>query len=94
LGRRRALPHGVVQDIAPTRDKARQAAITIASKIAACGPLGIKTTLASAHLAIDSAQAEAVAKLSDQYGTLYRTEDFKEGRKAEAEGRPPIYQGK
>jgi hypothetical protein len=29
-----------------------------------------------------------------QYAALYRTEDFKEGRKAEAEGRPPIYQKK
>jgi hypothetical protein len=27
-------------------------------------------------------------------GALYRTEDFKEGRSAEAENRPPIYQGK
>jgi enoyl-CoA hydratase/carnithine racemase len=29
-----------------------------------------------------------------EYGALYRTEDFKEGRRAEAEGRLPIYQGK
>jgi enoyl-CoA hydratase/carnithine racemase len=27
-------------------------------------------------------------------GGLFRTEDFIEGRKAEAEGRPPVYQGK
>jgi enoyl-CoA hydratase/carnithine racemase len=85
---------GMVQEIAPTRDKALEAGIKIAEKIAACGPLGIKTTLASAHLAIDSSQAEALSKLAAQYGALYRTEDFKEGRKAEAEGRPPIYQGK
>jgi enoyl-CoA hydratase/carnithine racemase len=85
---------GVVQEIAPTRDKALEAGIKIAEKIAACGPLGIKTTLASAHFAIDSSQAEALSKLPAQYGALYRTEDFKEGRRAEAEGRPPIYQGK
>jgi enoyl-CoA hydratase len=85
---------GVVQEIAPTRDKALETGIMIAERIAAGGPLGIKTTLASAHLAIDSSQAEALAKLTAQYGALYRTEDFKEGRKAEAEGRPPIYQGK
>jgi enoyl-CoA hydratase len=85
---------GVVQEIAPTRDKALEAGINIATKIAACGPLGIKTTLASAHLAIDSSQAEALSKLDAQYGALYRTEDFKEGRKAEAEDRQPIYQGK
>jgi len=64
---------GVVQEIAPTRDKALETGIQIADKIAACGPLGIKTTLASAHLAIDSSQAEALSKLSAQYGALYRT---------------------
>jgi enoyl-CoA hydratase len=85
---------GLVQELAPTREKALEVGINIAAKIAASGPLGIKTTLASAHLAIDSSQAEALAKLNTQYGALYRTEDFKEGRKAEAEGRPPIYQGK
>ena len=51
-------------------------------------------TLACAHLAIEAPQAEALSKLSAQYGALYRTEDFKEGRRAEAEGRLPIYQGK
>jgi enoyl-CoA hydratase len=89
-----AMRMGTLQEIAPTRDKALEAGIKIAEKIAACGPLGIKTTLASAHLAIDSSQAEALSKLTTQYGALYRTEDFKEGRKAEAEGRPPIYQGR
>jgi enoyl-CoA hydratase len=89
-----ALHMGVVQEIAPTADKALEAGINIATKIAACGPLGIRTTLASAHLAIDASQAEALSKLNAQYGALYRTEDFTEGRKAEAEGRPPIYQGK
>ena len=89
-----ALRMGVLQEISPTRDKALETGIKIAEKIAACGPLGIKTTLASAHLAIDSTQAEALSKLTAQYGALYRTEDFKEGRRAEAEGRPPIYQGK
>jgi enoyl-CoA hydratase len=89
-----ALRMGVVQEIAPTRGKAMETGVKIADKIAACGPLGIKTTLASAHLAIDPSQAEALSKLSAQYGALYRTDDFKEGRRAEAEGRLPIYQGK
>jgi enoyl-CoA hydratase len=93
-GAEEAFRMGVVQEIAPTRDKALEAGINIAEKIAACGPLGIKTTLASAHLAIDSSQADALSKLNAQYGALYRTDDFKEGRKAEAEGRSPIYQGK
>ena len=93
-GAEEAFRMGVVQEIAPTREKALEAGIAIATKIAACGPLGIKATLASAHLAIDSSEAEAISKLNAQYGALYGTEDFKEGRAAEAEGRRPIYQGK
>lgn len=56
--------------------------------------LGIKTTLVSAHLAIDESEAAAFAKLGEQFGGLFHSEDFIEGRKAEAEGRPPVYQGK
>jgi enoyl-CoA hydratase len=93
-GAEEALRMGVVQKISATPAAALEAGLDIAARIAACGPLGIKTTLASAHLAIDSSQADAMAKLNAQYGALYRTEDFKEGRKAEAEGRAPVYQGK
>ena len=88
-----ALGMGVVQTIAPTPDAALEAGIETATKIAACGPLGIRATLASAHLAIGSSETEALSKLEVQYRALYGSEDFKEGRKAEAEGRPPVYQG-
>jgi enoyl-CoA hydratase len=81
----------VVQDVSPTP---LETGIKFAEEMAACGPIGIKTTLAFAHLVIDPAEAEALSKTSRQYRTLYRTEDFMEGRNAEAEGRPPIYQGK
>jgi enoyl-CoA hydratase/carnithine racemase len=66
---------GVVQQIASTRDNALEASINIAEKIAACGPLGIKTTLTSAHLATDSSAVEALSKLNARYGALCRTED-------------------
>jgi enoyl-CoA hydratase len=62
--------------------------------IADCGPLGLKTSLASAHLAIDHTEEEASSKLDAQFGALFHTQDFLEGRKAEAEGRKPVYQGK
>jgi enoyl-CoA hydratase len=89
-----ALRMGVVQTIAPTADTALEAGVEMATKIAACRPLGIKATLASAHLAIDSSETEALSKLEAQYRALYGSEDFKEGRKAEVEGRPPVYQGR
>lgn len=85
---------GVTQQIEPTPVAALDAAVALANRMAACGPLSIKTTLASAHQVIDPVEADALSKLGAQYSALYRTEDFVEGRRAEAEGRPPKYQGK
>jgi enoyl-CoA hydratase len=93
-GAQEAYRMGVIQQIAANPAQALEAGIGLARKIAACGPLGIKTTLESAHLAIDQSQAAAFAKLNGQFGGLFHTEDFIEGRKAEAQGRPPVYQGK
>jgi enoyl-CoA hydratase len=85
---------GEVQKVAPDANEALETGIRIANKIADCGPLGIKTTLASAHLAIDHTEGEALSKLGAQFGALFHTQDFAEGRKAEAEGRKPVYQGR
>ena len=85
---------GEVQQVAPTPEKALEAGIQIANKIAACGPLGIKTTLLSAHLAIDFTETDALSRLDAQFGALFHTRDFQEGRDAEAQGRAPVYQGR
>ena len=85
---------GITQEIAATREAALEAAAAIARKIAACAPLSIKATINSAHQYVDPVEADALSKLGAQYAALYRTEDFLEGRRAEAEGRPPKYQGK
>ena len=85
---------GITQEIAPTFEAALEAGIAVARKIAGCGPLSIRATLASAHQVIDPVEADALSKLDAEYSALYRTEDFVEGRRAEAEGRPPRYQGK
>jgi enoyl-CoA hydratase len=85
---------GEVQEVAPDADKALEAGIRIADKIADCGPLGIKTSLVSAHLAIDHTEEEALSKLDGQFGALFHTQDFLEGRNAEKEGRKPVYHGK
>jgi len=89
-----ALRMGEIQMVAPTPQLALEAAVQIATRIAACAPLGIQATLASAHLALDESEPVALAKTSEQYAALYRTQDFIEGRRAEAEGRPPAYSGK
>lgn len=93
-GAKEAYRMGEVQEVAPTRDAAIEAALRIANKVAACAPLGIKATLESAHLAIDSGEIEAFAGMGKAYNTLYSTRDFQEGRAAEAQNRPPVYIGK
>jgi enoyl-CoA hydratase len=85
---------GEVQFIADDAQGALDMALQIASRVAQCAPLGVTTTLASAHLAIDKSESEALGSLSAQYGALYRTKDFVEGREAEAQGRPPHFQGR
>jgi len=85
---------GITQQIAPTPAAALDAGVALARKMAACAPLSVKATLASAHQVIDPVEADALSKLGAQYAALYRTEDFLEGRRAEAEGRAPRYQGK
>ena len=93
-GAEEALRMGVVQKVAPTPEEALRAGIEIAQKIAACGPLGIRATLDSAHRQFDAAEGRVFSELETQYRGLYGTEDFKEGRRAESEGRTPIFQGR
>src|SRR5260221_7136410 len=52
---------GEVQKVAPDGKEALEAGIRIANKISDCGPLGIKTSLASAHLAIDHTEEKPVS---------------------------------
>jgi enoyl-CoA hydratase len=84
---------GLVQELAPTPAAALALGIEIASRIAACAPLSIQNTLASAHLAIDEGEAKAFAELPFQRAALYRTHDFQEGLLSRTENRPPIYSG-
>ena len=92
-GAQEAFRMGLVQEIAPTKEAAIEAAVRLANKVAGCGPLGIKTALANAHLALDEGEPAAFAVAGKQYGDLYLTKDFLEGRKAEAENRPAVYIG-
>jgi enoyl-CoA hydratase len=85
---------GMVQEVAPNKDAALKFGVDLAGRIAACGPLGIRSTLKVAHLGVnDSADTAAFARLEAEYVSLFKSEDFIEGRKAEAENRPPIFRG-
>lgn len=85
---------GVTQVIAPTPAAALEAGIAMARKVAAVAPLSTRATLTSARHVTTPIEADALAKTGPTYVALYQTEDFLEGRRAEAEGRPPKFRGK
>ena len=85
---------GITQVVSPTPQAALEAGIAIAKKIAAAAPLSTRATLTSARHVTTPIEADALAKTNAVYAALYKTEDFLEGRRAEAEGRPPRYRGK
>jgi len=89
-----ALRMGTVQEVAPNREAALETAVEIAKKIAACGPLGIKSSLVSARIAVEESPTAALSKLDEQYRALLTTRDFQEGRDAEAQKRSPVYEGR
>jgi enoyl-CoA hydratase len=92
-GAEAAYPMGVVQEVAPNKAAALDIAIGIANQVATCGPLGIKATLQVAHVALNAtADAAAYATLEKAYVSLFRSGDFGEGRRAEAENRTPVFQ--
>jgi enoyl-CoA hydratase/carnithine racemase len=85
---------GITQLVAPTPDAALELGVAMAKKIAAVAPLSTRATLTSARHVTTPIEADALARTSATYAALYKTEDFLEGRRAEAEGRPPKYRGR
>ena len=85
---------GITQVVAATPQAALDAGLAMARKIAAAAPLSTKATLTSARHVTTPIEADALARTNAVYAGLYKTEDFLEGRRAEAEGRPPKYRGK
>jgi enoyl-CoA hydratase/carnithine racemase len=85
---------GLVQHVARDRDAALGLGLEIAGKVAACAPLSVGATLASAHLALDTAENRALFALNAQRAALYRTEDFSEGLAASTHHRTPVYHGR
>jgi enoyl-CoA hydratase/carnithine racemase len=85
---------GITQVIAPTPLAALEAGVAMARKVAAVAPLSTRATLTSARHVTTPMEADALARTGPTYAALYRTEDFAEGRRAEAEGRPPKFRGK
>jgi enoyl-CoA hydratase len=85
---------GLVQEVVqPGRqvDRAIELAAEIATKSA---PLGVKTTLASAHRARLEGEAAAVARLEPDMADLFDTEDGREGLRSFIERREARFVGR
>src|SRR6516165_7606581 len=83
---------GLLQEItAPGKELDR--ALDLANKIAAAAPLGIRATLASSRQALAVDEATALAALQAEFGRLLQSQDANEFRRAQQEGRAPVYRG-
>ena len=85
---------GLIQEVVePGRQLER--AIEIAEAIATkSAPLGVKTTLASAHRARLEGEAAAFARLDSDMADLFESEDGREGLQSFVERRPAIFTGR
>ncbi|MGA3141142.1 MAG: enoyl-CoA hydratase/isomerase family protein [Xanthobacteraceae bacterium] len=78
-------------DVLVAQDKVREAALSLAAEIAENSPLGLIATRATLRGDLaDRVRAATEHELAEQ-SRLRKTEDFKEGVKAMAERRPPLF---
>jgi enoyl-CoA hydratase/carnithine racemase len=85
-----ALAMGLADVLVP-QDKVREAALSLAAEIAENSPLGLIATRATLRGDLaDRVRAATEHELAEQ-SRLRKTEDFKEGVKAMAERRPPLF---
>lgn len=84
---------GLVQYITPP-GRQLDRAIAVARKIAAAAPLGIRATLASAHLALAHGEDAAFAALLPELGRLAQSDDHKEYFRALQDKRAPVFRGR
>ncbi|MFO0758503.1 MAG: crotonase/enoyl-CoA hydratase family protein [Byssovorax sp.] len=87
-----ALRLGLVQEVTP-HGKQIDRAIEIATTIAAQAPLGVRATLASARIALES-EAEAARRLLPDLAPLLRSDDAREGLASFIERRTARFTGK
>ncbi|MFG2754998.1 enoyl-CoA hydratase/isomerase family protein [Streptomyces wuyuanensis] len=93
IGAEEAHRIGLVSDLVPDGDLL-PAALDLANRIAANGPLAVKSLKALAERTQDLPLTQSVAVEQLLWGVLRDTEDRVEGRTAFAERRPPAYRGR
>lgn len=86
---------GVIQELADDAQAARARALAIAKSIAVvAAPLAVRATLESAHEALDSGDATAVAALMPRLQALFGTADVAEGIQSFVERRAAVFTGR
>ncbi|MBM3658314.1 MAG: enoyl-CoA hydratase [Actinobacteria bacterium] len=88
----RAYALGLVNRVVPA-DQVLDAALELAGKIAANGPLGVKATKELVRLAVTSVE-QAHARQKEWFPVVFRSEDAVEGATAFVEKRDPVWKGR
>jgi enoyl-CoA hydratase len=88
----RAYELGIVNRVVPP-DQVLDAALDLATRIAANGPLAIKATKELTRLAVTSVE-QAHARQQEWYPIIFQSEDAKEGATAFVEKREPVWRGR
>lgn len=70
---------------------AREKALEIAERINACGPLAVEAVKASVYETAELTEAEGLRAELARGWPVFDTADAKEGARAFAEKRPPVY---
>lgn len=89
----RALEMGLLNQIVD-KDKLVEAALDVARRITVNAPLAVQATKESVLRGMALGFEEALGLESELAGKIFSTEDAKEGPRAFAEKRPPVWQGR
>lgn len=89
----RALDMGLLNAVVP-RDELLDAAYTYARRITVNAPLAVQATKRSVLEGLGMQLRDAYRNESAISGEIFQTEDAKEGPRAFAEKRPPVWQGR
>ncbi|MFH9069911.1 crotonase/enoyl-CoA hydratase family protein [Streptomyces alboflavus] len=81
---------GLIGHVVPD-GTALEKALAVAERINACGPLAVEAVKASVYETADMTEADGLAAELERGWPVFDTADAKEGARAFAEKRPPVY---